>query len=622
MSDLILVIGGARSGKSSFAARAAKARSASPVPTSPRLGCRTTTSPSGWRVIAPSAGPSGRRSKSRETWLGRIGPAAWSSSTTSTLHWLTNLCGDAGWDFDKGPGRRAGRARAGRRHRRHLDLRVQRARDGAARGARGDAQFRGRSGLPEPGHRATSQSRGADGGGPPGRGEGGGGVSAPILQPEEIARFSDEARRAVYDVIELRRDVRHFVEGAAVDDATLERILHAAHRAPSVGFSQPWGFIVVRDVERRKRVRESFLACRDAEAARYPAERREQYLAHRLEGILDAPVNVCVAVDLRPQAEAILGTTAQPEAVRASVCCSVQNLWLAARAEGLGVGWVSIVEPQVLRTTKLSLPPRESSPSPICASTAIPSRFARSRCSRRSAGDRGGPWPARPSTRDRWTSTPTSTADRDLDDRDPDPDRDRDRDPDPRPGRPLRRPFPPAPPHEASAQPRPPRRHRHLVRRRARHLPCPSSGSRDPRPLPRGPRRRRRRGQRLQLLGHGRDGVQRDVRRRGRQRPGQGTPRRPRRGRRRHRGRPERRASLARRPAHARPCPRGHPQSPGRAGHDPRRGARGDGRGTRRRSRCRRQKGAHARRRGRDRHRQYDGRRGPRERLHGRRPRG
>ncbi|MGH7436813.1 MAG: 5,6-dimethylbenzimidazole synthase, partial [Polyangiaceae bacterium] len=180
-------------------------------------------------------------------------------------------------------------------------------------------------------------------------------MSAPFLEPEEVARFSDEARRAVYDVIELRRDVRHFVEGAPVDDATLERILHAAHRAPSVGFSQPWGFVVVRDVERRTRVRASFLACRDAEASRYPPERREQYLAYRLEGIREAAVNVCVAVDLRPQGEAILGTTAQPEAVRASACCAVQNLWLAARAEGIGVGWVSIVEPQVLRD-ELSLP--------------------------------------------------------------------------------------------------------------------------------------------------------------------------------------------------------------------------------------------------------------------------
>jgi nicotinate-nucleotide--dimethylbenzimidazole phosphoribosyltransferase len=176
-----------------------------------------------------------------------------------------------------------------------------------------------------------------------------------ILQPEAVARFSEEARRAVYDVIALRRDVRHFVRGADVEHETLMRILGAAHLAPSVGFSQPWGFVVVRDLPTRERIRESFLRCRDAESARYPPERRAQYLSYRLEGLVDASLNVCVAVDLRPREEAILGTTAQPEAVRASACCAVQNLWLAARAEGVGVGWVSIVEPAVLRR-ELSLP--------------------------------------------------------------------------------------------------------------------------------------------------------------------------------------------------------------------------------------------------------------------------
>jgi nicotinate-nucleotide--dimethylbenzimidazole phosphoribosyltransferase len=173
---------------------------------------------------------------------------------------------------------------------------------------------------------------------------------------ECVERFSDEARRAVYDVIALRRDVRHFRDQQDVDEQTLARILGAAHLAPSVGFSQPWGFVVIRDGGRRTRIRSSFLRCREAESARFPPGRREQYLSYRLEGICDAPVNVCVAVDLRSRGEAILGTTVQPEAVRASACCAVQNLWLAARAEGVGVGWVSIVEPAVLRE-ELALPP-------------------------------------------------------------------------------------------------------------------------------------------------------------------------------------------------------------------------------------------------------------------------
>src|SRR6185312_11851217 len=170
-------------------------------------------------------------------------------------------------------------------------------------------------------------------------------------------RFSDDDRRAVYDVIGKRRDIRHFRAGAPLGDDVLERILAAAHQAPSVGYSQPWDFVVVRDRARRERIRDSFLRVRAAEAVRFPAgERREQYLAYKLEGILDAAVNVCVTVDLRPADEAVLGTTAQPESLRWSACCAVQNLWLAARAEGIGVGWVSIVEPTVLRR-ELGLPP-------------------------------------------------------------------------------------------------------------------------------------------------------------------------------------------------------------------------------------------------------------------------
>ncbi len=168
-------------------------------------------------------------------------------------------------------------------------------------------------------------------------------------------RFGDDARAALYRVMELRRDIRHFRAGE-IDEATLARLLQAAQLAPSVGFSQPWGFVIVRDRATRTRIRASFLRCREAESARFPVVRREKYLAYKLEGIEDATLNVCVVADLRDRDEAILGTTAQPEAVRASVCCAVQNLWLAARAEGLGVGWVSIVEPAVLRQ-ELTLPP-------------------------------------------------------------------------------------------------------------------------------------------------------------------------------------------------------------------------------------------------------------------------
>ncbi len=163
-------------------------------------------------------------------------------------------------------------------------------------------------------------------------------------------------RDALYSVIEKRRDIRLFRAGLPIPDDVLRRILDAAHHAPSVGHSQPWDFIVIGDLSRRARIRQSFLDCRAAEAARYPSPRREQYLAYQLEGILDSSLNLCVTVDLRPTDEQTLGTIAQPEALRWSACCAVQNLWLAARAEGVGVGWVSIVEPSVLRA-ELGLPP-------------------------------------------------------------------------------------------------------------------------------------------------------------------------------------------------------------------------------------------------------------------------
>lgn len=174
-------------------------------------------------------------------------------------------------------------------------------------------------------------------------------------QPQAQRQLCADARNAIYDVIRLRRDVRHFQPGAQVSDAVLRRILAAAHAAPSVGLSQPWGFVLVRSPTVRERIRASFLRCRALEADRFSPERREAYLRHRLEGILESALNVCVAVDLRSRAQPILGTTVQPETLRASACCAVQNLWLAARAEGIGVGWVSIVEPQVLRT-ELALP--------------------------------------------------------------------------------------------------------------------------------------------------------------------------------------------------------------------------------------------------------------------------
>src|SRR5687767_5453318 len=106
-----------------------------------------------------------------------------------------------------------------------------------------------------------------------------------ILEPEALGAFSEDARRAVYECIALRRDVRHFKPEIAIDSAVLLRILEAAHQAPSVGHSQPWGFVLLEGAAKRERIRDSFLKCREAEAARFPSARRAAYLAHKLEGI-------------------------------------------------------------------------------------------------------------------------------------------------------------------------------------------------------------------------------------------------------------------------------------------------------------------------------------------------
>jgi nicotinate-nucleotide--dimethylbenzimidazole phosphoribosyltransferase len=227
-----------------------------------------------------------------------------------------------------------------------------------------------------------------------------------LLEPDAPACLPEATRRAIYDVIALRRDVRHFAADRDVDEATLARILAAAHLAPSVGFSQPWHFIVIRDRAIRAQVRRSFLDCRQTEAARFPPGRRDEYLRHKLEGIEEAPLNLCVAVDLRDQGEAILGTTVQPEAVRASACCAVQNLWLAARAEGIGVGWVSIVEPAVLRAA-LQLPAGVEPIAYLCVGHPVAFR-------RRPMLDETGWAPRRPIEqavhRDRFSATATTPA--------------------------------------------------------------------------------------------------------------------------------------------------------------------------------------------------------------------
>src|SRR5437016_2017624 len=168
--------------------------------------------------------------------------------------------------------------------------------------------------------------------------------------------FSPAARTALYEVIEARRDIRHF-RPDAIPAGVLRRILEAAHYAPSVGFMQPWNFILVTSLDIRRRIHASFQEQNKAELANIDGEARsELYRALKLEGILEAPLNIAVTCDSRRDAPFVLGRSPMPETDLFSTCLAIQNLWLAARAEGVGVGWVSILDKKAVETL-LQMPP-------------------------------------------------------------------------------------------------------------------------------------------------------------------------------------------------------------------------------------------------------------------------
>ena len=135
---------------------------------------------------------------------------------------------------------------------------------------------------------------------------------------------------------------------APIPDNVLLRILTAAHHAPSVGFSQPWDFVVIDCGDIRRAVKELFERENARAAENYTGERRDLYRSLKLEGILDSAVNVCVTCDRNRGGPHVLGRNTVLDADLFSTCLAVENLWLAARIEGVGVGWVSILDPTEL----------------------------------------------------------------------------------------------------------------------------------------------------------------------------------------------------------------------------------------------------------------------------------
>jgi 5,6-dimethylbenzimidazole synthase len=152
-----------------------------------------------------------------------------------------------------------------------------------------------------------------------------------------------------YDVIERRRDVRAEFTGEPLDDATLTRILGAAHRAPSVGMSQPWDFVVVQSLGTREAFRDHVTTERDLFRDSLPAERRDTFQKIKIEGICESSVGVVVTYDHTRGGQHVLGRHTIADTGLYSTCLAIQNLWLAATAEGLGMGWVSFYHEEFLQ---------------------------------------------------------------------------------------------------------------------------------------------------------------------------------------------------------------------------------------------------------------------------------
>ena len=167
--------------------------------------------------------------------------------------------------------------------------------------------------------------------------------------------FSEAERAAVYKAIFNRRDVRGEFLPDPVPDEVLGRVLNAAHHAPSVGFMQPWDFMVIRSTEIREKIHALFNQAHAEAAEMFSAEKRETYRNLKLEGIMESPLNVVITCDRSRTGPVVIGRTHMEWMDLYSSVCAVQNFWLAARSEGLGVGWVSIMDPNALTET-LGLP--------------------------------------------------------------------------------------------------------------------------------------------------------------------------------------------------------------------------------------------------------------------------
>ena len=162
-------------------------------------------------------------------------------------------------------------------------------------------------------------------------------------------KFTDDEKKGFYKAIYSRRDVRSHFTSKPIKPDILSKILHAAHHAPSVGFSQPWNFILIKDEKTKSKVKESFVKEKNRSSELVDEPKKSKYRSYKLEGIIEAPVNLCVTYDPTKFGPFVIGRSSIPEAGLYSVCCAIQNLWLSARTEEIGLGWVSILSNDDLR---------------------------------------------------------------------------------------------------------------------------------------------------------------------------------------------------------------------------------------------------------------------------------
>lgn len=171
-----------------------------------------------------------------------------------------------------------------------------------------------------------------------------------------MEQYSSEQRAGIYRAIRERRDVRSGFLPDPLPGDLLLRLLSSAHQAPSVGLMQPWRFVLIQSPTIREQVFKAFQDASSAEHKAYSGEKAELYSRLTLQGILTAPLNLCVVCDCDSPRGHSLGRHTMPETAVYSAVCAIQNLWLAAPAEGVGLGWVSILDPERVKAI-LNIPP-------------------------------------------------------------------------------------------------------------------------------------------------------------------------------------------------------------------------------------------------------------------------